>query len=78
MKLYSTEDDFLIKRSNGLTLSNKDVKILENNDINYLECHSLEELIFVIEETLNNQDSEELEELSIKLGEYNYYNYTEK
>ncbi len=78
MKLYAEEDDFLIKRSNGLLLSNHDVKILEDNHIDYLKCHSLEELIFIIEDYLNNKDSTELEELSIKLGEYNYYNYTNK
>lgn len=48
MKLYAEEDDFLIKRSNGLLLSNHDVKVLEDNHIDYLKCHSLEELIFIM------------------------------
>ena len=73
MKLYSTEDDFLIRRSNGLMLSNNDVKILENNHINYLECHKMEELIFMVEEYLNENDAPDLEELSIKLSNEKFY-----
>ena len=43
-----------------------------------LDYKSLEELLFVIEKMLEENEDEELEELSIKLGEYNYYNYTNK
>ena len=46
--------------------------------INYLEYSSLEALIFAISEALDEEENQELEELNIKLGEYNYYNYTNK
>ena len=79
MKEYADENDFLVKRSNGLLLSNNDVSILERYDINYTSCKSLSELIFMIERYLDDTDEcDELEELSIKLSEFNYYHNTDK
>ena len=79
MKEYADENDFLVKRSNGLLLSNNDVSILERYDINYNSCKSLSELIFMIERYLDDTDEcDELEELSIKLSEFNYYHNTDK
>ena len=79
MKEYATDDDFLIKRSNGLLLSNNDVSILEKYDIDYNSCTSLSELIYLIEDYLEDSDElVDLEELSIKLSEFNYYQNTNK
>ena len=50
MKEYATDDDFLVKRPNGLLLSNNDVSILEKYDIDYNSCKSLSELIYLIED----------------------------
>ena len=77
-EIMGSEKTFLKRRDNGLMLSDKDIKILENNGINYMDYHSLEELIFAISEALDENENELLEELNIKLGEYNYYNYTNK
>lgn len=77
-EIMGTDKSFLKRRKNNLLLSDNDVLILERNDINYLDYKSLEELLFVIEKMLEENEDEELEELSIKLGEYNYYNYTNK
>ncbi len=79
MKEYATDDDFLVKRSNGLLLSNNDVSILEKYDIDYNSCKSLEQLIYLIEDYLEDSDELiDLEELSIKLSEFNYYQNTNK
>ena len=79
MKEYATDDDFLVKRSNGLLLSNNDVYILEKYDIDYNSCTSLSELIYLIEDYLEDSDElVDLEELSIKLSEFNYYHNTNK
>ena len=75
-EIMGSEKTFLKRRDNGLMLSDKDIDILKSNGINYLDYSSLEELIFAISEALNEQENYELEELNIKLGEYNYYNYT--
>ncbi len=68
------KNNFIIKRENNLYLSDEDLKILKKYQINYLNYHNMKELLFQIEEILNNEETEEdLEELSIKLAEYNYY-----
>ncbi len=77
-EIMGNDHAFLQLRSNGLMLSDNDIKILEDNGLNYLDYHSLEELLFSIEEELEENENPLLEELSIKLGEYNYYNYTNK
>ena len=73
-----TDSSFLKLRKNGLMLSDNDINILNKNGINYFDYHSLEELLFKISIVLEENENDELDELSIKLGEYNYYNYTNK
>lgn len=75
-EIMGNEKGFLKRRSNGLMLSDSDIAILESNGINYLDYHSLEELLFAISDKEDYNSL--LEELSIKLGKYNYYNYTNK
>lgn len=75
-EIMGGEKTFLKLRKNGLMLSDKDVEILDKHGINYLDFKSLSELIFAIENILD--DDYELEELNIRLGEYNYYHYTNK
>lgn len=72
------EISFLKRRENGLMLSDEDVNILKRNGINYLEYNNIKSLLFAISSVLEENEEVELEELSIKLGEYNYYNYTNK
>ena len=76
--VIAKEESFLKRRSNGMMLSDEDINILKRSGINYLDYTNLSSLIFAIEETLNYEENEELEELNKKLGEYNYYNYTNK
>lgn len=77
-EIMGTDKTFLKRRSNGMMLSDEDISILEKNDINYLEYSNLQDLIFAISQSLEENDDTELNELNIKLGEYNYYNYTNK
>ena len=77
-EIMGTEKSFMKRRENGLMLSDNDIDILKRNGINYLEANSLENLIFMIEEILSEEENEELDNLNMKLGEYNYYNYTNK
>ena len=77
-EIMGTDKSFLKRRKNGLMLSDNDIYILKRNGINYLEYNNLSELIFAICEALDEEASDELESLNMKLGEYNYYVYTEK
>ena len=77
-EIMGNEKTFLKRRSNGMMLSDADIEILERNGLNYLEYDNLESLIFAISLLLDEEENDELDKLSVKLGEYNYYNYTNK
>lgn len=73
------ENTKLNKIKNNIYLSNEQIGILDRNGIDYKKYNSMSELIFDIEDLLNSgYDSEELEDLSVKLQEINYYNNTNK
>lgn len=73
-------DSKMIKmRGNGIYLSDEEVNILNKYDINYQRFSSLSSLIFEIESVLNeNSDLDDLEMISKRLTEMNYYNNTNK
>ena len=73
-------DKTMIKmRGNGIYLSDNQIEVLKRYDIDYSKYSSLSSLIFEIEEILNNEtDIEDLEEISQRLSELNYYNNTNK
>ena len=66
-------------RGNGIYLSDNQIEVLNRYNINYKKYNSLSSLIFEIEEILNEEvDVDDLEDVSAKLSELNYYNNTEK
>ena len=73
-------DKSMIKmRGNGIYLSDNQIEVLKRNDIDYKKYISLNSLIFEIEEILNEEvDASDLEEVSSRLSELNYYNNTNK
>ena len=77
-EIMGNDKTFLKKRENNLLLSDNDIEILDSNNINYLDFRTLSELIFAITEALEESDDPRLEELSIKLGEYNQSRNAEK
>ena len=72
-----THEDMKLNRINdNLYLTNKEIEVLERYDINYNT--SIEELMFNLEELLNENDYEDLEEVSNSISEFNYYHNTNK
>ncbi len=72
-----THEDMNLNRINdNLYLTNKEIEVLERYDINYNT--SIEELMFNLEEILNENDYEDLEEVSNSISEFNYYHNTNK
>ena len=65
-------------RENGLLLTDKQVNVLEKYDINYKKIRNMNELIYEIEDILNQDYYEDLDLVSKELAEYNYYNNTNK
>ena len=74
------DDKNMIKmRGNGIYLSDNQIEVLKRYDIDYKKYSSLNSLIFEIEEILNEEvDASDLEEVSSRLSELNYYNNTNK
>lgn len=77
---YLNEKSMLKNRGNGIYMSDNEITILEKYNISYENCTSLEELIFKIENYLNSSSEvlEDLEGISQRLSEFQYYNYTNK
>ncbi len=73
------DKSFIKNRGNGIYLSDNDIEVLKRYDIDYSKYSSLNNLIFDIEEILNYEvDIDDLDEVSRKLSELNYYNNTNK
>lgn len=74
-----THDSLTLNKINdNLYLTNKQIEVLDRYDIEY-KNKSIEELIYEIEDILNEDDSySDLEEVSIGLSEFNYYHNTKK
>lgn len=71
--------DFLEKSGQDIYLSNKDKEILKKYGYDYTRYINLENLIFDIEIYLNEHSSAfDLEDLSSRLAEYQYYNNSKK
>lgn len=71
------EENQLEKINDKLYLTRKQIDILKRNDIDYSN-KSIDELMFEIEDILNQEDNEELDRLSMDLAEFNYYHNTNK
>ena len=69
-----------VKKHNNIYISDEQISILNNYNINIENYVNLNELMYDIEDCLNNSygDMEDLEWVSQTLSEYNYYNNTNK
>ena len=72
-------DNVLLKRgSNGILISDYQLNVLRKNGIIFSNYSSIDELLFDIEELLNNDYDDELDLISSQLAEYKYYSDTKK
>ena len=71
-----------LKKINNIYLSNKQINILEQYKIEYKNVVDINELIFKIEDYIENNyeydEMDDLENLSLELAEFNYYYNTNK
>lgn len=63
---------------NGIYLSEPQIKILKQYGFSYQKYSNIKSLIFDIEEYLNENYTEELENVVESLSEFNYYHNTYK
>ena len=65
---------------NGLMLTNREVEVLDRYNINYKSCTTLKEIIFQIEDLIQDMDivEEDLDYISGTISERDYYQNTYK
>lgn len=64
---------------NNIYLTNYEIEILNKYKISYNNCSSLKDIIFLIEEVLNEDNSlDDLESISKSISERDYYLNTNK
>ena len=76
--IYADKNMLKIRKS-GIYLSDNDIEVLKRYEIDYNNYSSISSLIFDIESILNETyELDDLEEVSKRLAELNYYNNTNK
>lgn len=64
---------------NGLLLTNYEIEVLNKYKINYNGTTTLKEILFLIDEVLDEDDSlNDLENISLSISERDYYMNTKK
>lgn len=61
------------RQKNGLYLSNEQIDILNNYNIDYLSCTSLSDLIYVLDQIYDETNDDIVANLLDVLSERNYY-----
>ena len=78
INISNYEELLLKRRENNILLSDYQVSVLRRNGIDYNRFSSIRELMFEIENYLDEEFDEELDLVSLQLSEYIYYNETKK
>ena len=66
--------------NNGLMLTNNEISVLKRYNIDYEKCSTLKEIIYLVEDVLNEDidDADDLEYISSTISERDYYQNTNK
>lgn len=76
---YSEFDNLILKRrDNNFLLSDYQISVLNRVGIDFIEYNNIRDLLFDIEECLNEFYDEELDLVSGQLSEFIYYSETNK
>ena len=78
IKISNYENLLLKRRENNLLLSDYQISVLNRNGIDYNNFANIRQLVFEIENCLDNYFDEELDGVGQQLAEYIYYNETKK
>lgn len=66
------------KKINNMLLTEHQIEVLKRYGIDYNKCMNMSELLYYIDECLDEEDSEELEMIESEIAEINYYMNTNK
>ena len=75
--IIGNKDNFINKVGNCY-LTKSEEQILKRYEINYMQCKNTKELVYLIEDYLEQDANDELEWLSTNLAERSYYIDTNK
>lgn len=78
IKIANHENLLLRRRKNNILLSDYQVSVLNRNGINYNNFSNVRDLLFEIENYLDDYFDDELDLVGQQLAEYIYYNETKK
>ena len=78
IKFSNYQELLLNRRENGMLLSDYQIAVLNRNGIDYRKYNNVRELMFEIENCLDDYFDDELDIVSSQLSEYIYYNDTKK
>lgn len=78
IKLAEVDKHLFKRRENSLLLNDFQISILERNGINYLDYTNIGDLLYQIENSLDNNYDDELDYIGMQLAEIMYYNNTKK
>ena len=62
----------------GIFLSDYQIEVLMRYNIDPYKCSSINELIYLIDEVLEDEDEPDLDSVSKEIMEFNYYTNTNK
>ena len=71
-------DLLLVRRNNGILLSNYQAMVLKNNGIDFNQFSDVRQLLFEIENCLDDYYDDELDLVASQLSEFIYYSDTKK
>lgn len=74
------DDNYMHNKINeNIYLNKYQIEILNKYNINYKLCNTVKELLFLIEDiVINEEDVEDLDNVSRELAEFDYYHNTNK
>ncbi|MBE6148388.1 MAG: hypothetical protein E7167_02710 [Firmicutes bacterium] len=72
--LIPDNNSWLLPRENGMLLSDYHIEVLKRNGIDYMKYGSITQILFDINDILDEEENEELESVARELDERNYYN----
>lgn len=73
------ESNLLKTYKSGVMLTNYETQVLDKYNIDYRSVSSLKEIIYLVEEVLNEDSSlDDLENISLSISERDYYMNTNK
>lgn len=78
IKLADVDKIVLKRRKNNILLSDYQMMILKERNFNLDKINNINELLFEIEEYLNNNYDNELDLIGSQLAEFIYYQQTNK